>query len=148
MYLISILTVMIVIALLVSFGQTSIAVFIDLPSVLLLVILLVPILISAGVWKDFNNAFRIVMERKSEATIAQINRSIAAVELAGKTLLFGSSFIAACSMMIILATLSSPEQLGPNLAVALLSFLYGLLGYLLLLPLKTRLVTKKIELMQ
>lgn len=148
MYLLSILTVIVVMGLMVFLSQASIVFFLDIPSLLFLVVLLIPILISAGVLKDFNNAFRIVMEKDSKATIAQINRSITAVELAGKTLLAGSGFIAICALIIMLFKLDSPEQLGPNLAVAMLTLLYGLIGNLLLLPLKAKLTTRKIGMME
>ena len=56
MYFVSIIAIVFVTAILTF--SVSIQSFIDLPSLLLVLLLAVPILISSGLFRDFNNAFQ------------------------------------------------------------------------------------------
>ena len=66
MYFISILAVVIA-SVILSFSLTlsvSFKNFLDFPSLLLILLLSIPILISSGLLRDFNNAFRIAIGKK------------------------------------------------------------------------------------
>ena len=55
--------------------------YIDTISLLILLFVAIPVLISTGLLKDFNNAFKLGLSRKKEATIREVKRAIEAVVL-------------------------------------------------------------------
>jgi len=120
-------------------GFGSIILILDVPSLLLLLILTIPVLLSSGLLKDFNNSFRMVMGNKKITSIVEIKRSIEAVTLVKNILIYGAVFISIFSTIMILKQLDNPESLGPNLAVILITLLYALAVNIVLLPLKSRL---------
>lgn len=121
---------------------------IDLPSVIILLILCVPVLLSAGLFRDFNNAFAIALSKKKIARITEMKRAMEAVDLTMKTLLFGGGFIFIFSLIIVLRNLEVPEMLGPNIAVAMLTFIYAIGFNIILLPIKSKLNIRMTEFMQ
>ena len=150
MYILSILSVIAMFLLTIGMSSAGIGVisyYIDMPSLIILLILCFPMLISSGLLKDFNRAFHIVMSKNRETSLNEIKRSIEAVDLVIKILTIGGAFIAVASFILVLALVETPEQLGPNLAVTILSLVYALAFALILLPLKSRLKVKMIEYM-
>ncbi len=120
-------------------GLGSVLLFVDVPSLLLLLVLTIPILLSSGLWKDFNNAFRIGMGKRKVTTIAEIKRALEAIILVKNTLIYGAVFISIFTAILILKQLDDISTLGPNLAVMLITLLYALATNIVLLPLKSRL---------
>lgn len=153
MYLISFIAVILTIVLsttgLWGGGQPPvIRYFIDLPTLILLLIVCVPFLISTGLIKDFNNAFRIVLSRKKETTLIELKRAVEAVSLTIKSLLCTGILIFMMSIIMILHTLDTPETLGPKISVCILSIIYVCVFILILLPLRSTLNLRIIEYMQ
>lgn len=151
MYFISILAIILVTIILGNgwgfspfFGLTS---FIDLPSLLIILLICIPLLISSGLFKDFNNAFRIALNKKAEYSLIEIKRAIEAVSLTIKTLLCAGIFLFTASLLQILKILSDPVELGPTIAVSLLTLIYTLIFALMLLPIKSILNIRIIEFM-
>ena len=97
MYIVSILAVILLMIIMMAFtgslGISMVACYIDTPSLILLIILCVPMLISSGLMKDFNRAFKIVIAKNKEVSLTEIKRSIEAVELVMKVLIYGAVFI-------------------------------------------------------
>lgn len=144
MYFVSIIAIILVTVIL-SFS-VSIQSFIDLSSLLLVLLLAVPILISAGLFRDFNNAFRIALGQKKNSLI-EIKRALEAVNLMIRTFLYTGLFLFLVSMITVLHRLDTPATLGPALSVSLLCFIYGAAMVLLLLPVKAILQVRIIEFM-
>ena len=146
MYFISILAIIAVT--LIASGSSNPEAIIDAPSIVIVLLICIPILISSGLLKDFNNAFRIALSRKKEAGLTEIKRAAEAVNLTIHTLFYSAFFLFAISLIAILRSLSDPAMLGPNLAVAFLTCIYSLALALVLLPIKSILTVRAIEFMQ
>lgn len=144
MYFVSIIAIILVTVIL-SFS-VSIQSFIDLSSLLLVLLLTVPILISAGLFRDFNNAFRIALGQKKNSLV-EIKRALEAVNLMVRTFLCTGLFLFLVSMITVLHRLDTPATLGPAISVSLLCFIYGTAMVLLLLPVKAILQVRIIEFM-
>ena len=148
MYFLSVLGVVLISGylMLLTMGSLNFVSFIDFPSLLTILLFEVTILFSAGLLKDFNNAFRLVVRTKRNAESAvsasELRRAVEAVRLAGKVSLVGGAFALLVQIILILHHMSSPEKLGPMLAVAILTLLYALAIALLLLPLESKLRVK------
>ncbi|MBQ2283893.1 MAG: hypothetical protein II250_06935 [Agathobacter sp.] len=88
------------------------------------------------------------MDKKVLYAEEEVNKACAAVKLAGMTWLITgalSSLVGIMSITYLRWTVSlSAEAILRNIFVALLGLLYGILGYLLLLPVKTLLQTKDV----
>lgn len=147
MYFISIAAIILVTIIVCFTGNTSIADFMDLSSLAIILLLCIPILISAGLFKDFNNAFRIALHKGKEYSLIEIRRALEAVSLVIKTLLYSGIFLSAVSLIVLLRRLSEPAEIGPNLSVAILTWIYTLAIAMILLPIKSILNIRIIEFM-
>ena len=110
-----------------SFGN-----FIDLPSLVLLLLFTVPVLIASGMGNDFVMAFQM---GKKQCSLVQMKKTQEAVKLLQRLVLCGAGFAALISIVIIFQQLDEPSAIGPNLAVAILVVLYGVIIESLLIPL-------------
>lgn len=150
MYLISFIAVIVTIVLCSwdSWGQFSpFQYFMDLPTLILLLIICVPFLLSTGLIKDFNNAFRIVLGRKKETTLIELKRAVEAVTLTIKSILCTGSLITTMSLIMLIHLLDTPASLGPKISVCILSVVYVCIFILILLPLRAALNLRIIEYM-
>ncbi|MCM1136473.1 MAG: hypothetical protein NC400_12970 [Clostridium sp.] len=144
MYLLSILCVIIMtgfMGIMVG-GVASLVNLFDVISLLLLLLLTIPILVSGGLLKDFNNAFRLGMGKRAASSLIELKRAQEAVSLAIKVFLASAGFIFAVSGALILFTVDDPAALGPNIAVDLIVLVYSFAVVLVLLPLQSRLNVK------
>lgn len=107
--------------------------FLDLPSALLIAMVLIPGLIIMGEWKNFIKAFSVGLRHFS---LLELKNIIGAVGAAQKLTIFGALFAVIASGVLILGTLDDPSTLGPNLAVCFLAGFYGVIVEFFLLPLK------------
>lgn len=145
MYFISILAIILVTV--ITSYSISIYVFMDIPSLLLVLLLNIPILISSGLLKDLHNAFRIVFGKKSGYSLIEIKRAAEAVNMTIRTLLCSGAFLFLISMVTMLGHLDDPSILGPYLSAALLCPIYACGMAILLLPIKSILQVRTIEFM-
>lgn len=152
MYLLSILAVLLASLIMMCFsagGIGEIYYFGDLWSFLILLIICVPILIGSGLWKDFNNAFRLAGRKKKETTLLEVKRAIEAFSLVIKTLLAAGCFIVIFSVILLLTDRSLENYvLQINLSVAVLPLLYVFAIIIFLLPIEARLKVRLNELLQ
>ena len=115
-----------------SWGFSAIIWFIDLPSLLLIALILFPGLAIMGAWKDFFKAFSVGIKPYS---LLQLKNIIEAVDAAQKLTICGALFAIIISGVLIIGRFD-PSTMGPNLAVCFLSGLYAVIIEFLLLPLK------------
>lgn len=97
----------------------------------------------AGQLKDFARGFGYLFrEADSEQ---KLENAVKAISMAMKSMLASGAFFSIMSILYLMFTLdmiASPQLLGINLAVGLLTLLYSTLGVLLLIPVKARLERK------
>lgn len=113
--------------------------YIDTISLLILLFVAIPVLISTGLLKDFNNAFKLGLSRKKEATIREVKRAIEAVVLFQKVIITTSIFSFLFCMIIILIQKPEYDNLLASIAVNILSPLYATVIALLLQPMEVNL---------
>ncbi len=148
MYFLSVLGVVVISGylMLLTMGNLNFVSFIDFPSLLTILLFEVTMLFSAGLLKDFNNAFRLAVRPKRDTETgvpaSELRRAVEAVRLARRVSLAGGVFALLFQIILILHNMSTPEKLGPMLAVAILALLYALAITLLLLPLESKLRVK------
>lgn len=109
--------------------------FFDIPSLLCILILSVPVLFRSGLGKDFLRAFKL-LNKKYQCHLSELRRTLDAVEMMQKQVLCAGVFSMLFSFVFVLAALDSPEKLGPNMAVAVLTIFYAVIIEMLLLPLQ------------
>lgn len=107
--------------------------FIDLPSLILLVAILIPGLLIMGEWKDFVRSFSVGIK---DFGLLELKNIIEAVDAAQKLTVFGALFAIIISGVLLLGHLDTPETIGPNLAVCFLSGFYAVIIEFFLLPLR------------
>ena len=117
----------------ISFGASSVTWFWDSPSLILILLILIPGLLIMGEWKDFVKSFSVGIR---EYGLLELKNIIEAVGAAQKLTIFGALFAVIASTIFVLGNLGDPELLGPNLAVCLLSAFYASIIEYFLLPLR------------
>ncbi|MBO4458701.1 MAG: hypothetical protein J5802_13375 [Butyrivibrio sp.] len=110
-----------------------IAYFINVPSFLLIVLVLIPGLIIMGEWKDFKKAFSIGIKSYS---LLELKNIIGAVGAAQKLTIYGALFATIMSVVRVLGTVDNPSVIGRNFAVCCLAGFYALIIEFFLLPLR------------
>lgn len=116
--------------------------YLDFVTFLFLVLFLVPLLISGGLLKDFQNAFRLGIGRKKADSLSELKRAKEAVSLTIKVMLVLSVFICAVQGIYVIYNMDDLTLLGPSFSVALLSLVYGMGMALALFPLQARINIK------
>ena len=116
-----------------SWGLSALSWFLDIPSLLVIAMVLIPGLIIMGEWKDFIRAFSVGINRYS---LLELKNIIGAVAAAQKLTIYGALFAIIISGILLMGSLDTPSTIGPNLAVCFLSGFYAVILEFLLLPLK------------
>ena len=142
MYFLSLLGVIITTALISFFTNGRWDRMFDGMSLLILLLLVIPILISSGLSKDFSNAFRYSIGKKKPEKLLELKRAKEAVSLVIWTTVSASVFVTMAQLIQILYWISELSSLGPNLSVMIISIMYGMGFVLLLLPMQAILNVK------
>lgn len=146
MYLLSILLLMIFCieySLFTSGG--SIFYYIDPPSLFLVLLLVLPVLISAGLLKDFNNAFKLSVSRRKECTRSELLRAVEAVNLTIRALWASGIFHSIFGIIHVFVTMNG-EVVFKAASISLITLLYAAFFVIILLPLRSRLLVRLQEL--
>lgn len=114
-------------------GFSSIAWFVDLPSIVLIIIVLIPGLLIMGVWKDFIKSFSVGIKPYS---LLELKNIIGAVDAAQKITIFAALFAIIVSGVLVLGNINDISVIGPNLAVCFLAGLYAVIIEFFLMPLR------------
>ena len=121
-------------------GLRGLIYFIDMPSIILLILLLVPMLLNAGVLKDLNNAFRLGARRKVQAKRLELMRAVEAVSFTIKALWTAGIFSVIFQFSIaIMGKAPDADMAFLYTAVSIIPIWYTTFFVILLLPLRTRL---------
>lgn len=116
-----------------SWGMSAALWFLDLPSILLIVLIFVPGLLIMGEWKNFLKAFSVGIRPFS---LLELKNIIGAVDAAQKLTIYAALFAIIISGVLLMGRLDDPYTIGPNLAVCFLAGLYAVIIEFLLLPLR------------
>lgn len=116
-----------------SWGMSAVLWFLDLPSILLIVLIFVPGLLIMGEWKNFLKAFSVGIRPYS---LLELKNIIGAVDAAQKLTIYAALFAIIISGVLLMGRLDDPYTIGPNLAVCFLAGLYAVIIEFLLLPLR------------
>ena len=105
----------------------------DIPSILIMVIIMIPGMMIMGTWKDFKKSFSVGIK---EYSLLELKNIVAAVDVAQKLAVFAAIFTIIITSVVILKNIAYMSTLGPNFAVCFLSALYAVIIEFLLLPLR------------
>ena len=114
-------------------GFSAIVWFLDLPSIIVILLFIIPGLIIMGEWKDFIKAFSVGIRQFS---LLELKNIIGAVGAAQKLTVYGALFAIIISAVLLMGNLDDPSTFGPNLAVCFLSGFYAVILEFFLLPLR------------
>ncbi len=124
----------------------SILYYIDPPSFLFISSMLILFLGAAGLIRDFFYAFVLAFKDKPLNKNDAYERAENAVDLAIKVSVLDGALLFLFYLIFVLRDLGNPDSIGPNVAVATLSLLYGILFAAILLPIRARIRYKMGEL--
>lgn len=148
MYLLSVLAVVLCF-LLVDIFQHSVRFFefFDMGSLLFLIVLIIPLMLSAGLLKDLNNAFGFIFGKKKAATLLMLKRAKLAVDTTMRAAVWGSVFVMVLQLIVLLHSMSDLTYLGPVISQSFLTLLYAMVICLLMVPIRAKLEQRILEYM-
>ncbi len=119
---------------------------VDIPSLVIILVLTVPVLFKGGLWRDFKRAWRLLW-KDYNCHLIEVRRALDVVEMMQKQVLYAGTISVLLIFITILRNLSDLASLGPNLAVAILTMLYATIIEMLLLPLQLEVKRRIIDYM-
>lgn len=137
-------------ALLSANGMAALPNYLDIPSLLILLLLVIPVLISAGMLKDFFVSFKRAFSAQITCTRVELQRSMEAVKLARKSNytagVFGFllAFVHVCKCY----DRVQPYVFWVNMAVAIIPLIYAAAFDLVFLAVYGRLKKRYMDFMQ
>ena len=126
--------------------------YLDLPSLMMILIPTVIIVATAGFGKDFFRAFSVLGSDSGRYTKAQVIRAGMALKLVSNTVLLTSMLETVIILIYLLGHYGrqiesmTTDVFLVNMAVVLIGLLYGIAFYILLLPVRFRLKAREQEL--
>lgn len=117
--------------------------YLDIPSLILVVVLTLILLFMCGMTKDFFRGIAVFFGKTREIENNEYNRMLAAYKLVLIALPTGGTLMTLMAVVAILANIFAKvmdySALGPSMAVAILTLLYSLILEVLLLPIAAKL---------
>lgn len=130
-----ILSTVIVRAYLPSGSGMMMAYIIDAPTLICMLIIILPVLLKKGLAKDFGRAFGL-LKKEYKCSFSELRHTLDVVEMMQKQVLCAGCIVVFQGIFLFLHSLSDWALLGPTLSVAILAFFYTAILELLLLPLQ------------
>ena len=118
---------------LVTSGIHGFSWYLDIPSIVLMFVFLVPGLMVMGEWKNFVKAFSVGIKPYS---LLELKSIIGAIGVAQKLAICSALLSIIIAGVAVLGCISDLSLIGPNLAICFLSGLYAVIIEFFLLPLK------------
>ena len=116
-----------------SWGLSAVVWFVDMPSLIVILLVLIPGLMIMGEWKNFTRSFTVGIKQYS---LLELKNIIGAVDAAQKLTLFGALFAIIISAILLMGRFDDPSTFGPNLAVCFLAGFYAVIFEFFFLPLR------------
>lgn len=120
--------------------SATLNVYIDFPSIVLIIGFTIPILMASGLLGDFVKGFKMMSEKENSFTELELNRMLIANKLA-ITLILLSGVMGSIIGGIGILTHLDNMQIGPSLAMAVLTFFYALVLTVLFIPIQAKIKT-------
>lgn len=118
--------------------SSSLASFIDLPSLTIILAFSIPMLMASGLLPDFIRGFKIMGQKINTWSLFELKKTEIALQLMIKLLLFSGLFGSIIGLVSILSNLNELSKIGPNLSVSILTFFYSVLIVFILLPVRAK----------
>ncbi len=112
----------------------SLSWFVDFPTILIMIVFIVPIFMRGGLWKDFKRAFQL-LKKDFTCHLSELRRTKDVLEMIQKQIWYAGILTMMVSVMYVMVNISDPSLLGPNIAVVVLTMFYAVILEMLLLPL-------------
>lgn len=109
--------------------------FVDFPTLLIMIIFVVPVLMRGGLWKDFKRAFKL-LKKDCACRLSELRRTGDVLEMLQKQIWYAGILTMMVSIIYVMINISDPSLLGPNIAVSVLTLFYTVIFEMLLLPLQ------------
>ena len=119
-------------------GSPQIMWFLDFPSLILILGFLILGLGISGQLKNFSRGLKAACIKNNVLNDLQLEKAEYALDFGIKIVLMTGIITALISFITIMGSLNAPSLLGPNLAVATLTILYGIVLSMILLIFKAR----------
>ena len=123
-------------------GSSMNMLFMDMPTLLSMFLVTALFLLGTNLGLPFFDSFRIIFGKKKSVSIKQLFQAKSAIKLAKITFL-GMGFLESCISFMAIQPMGEGTLLFTGLSIsisiALNGILYGLIGFLLLLPIQVRL---------
>lgn len=118
----------------------------DLVTLFSLLLVIITVMISAGLHKDFFHAFRLALSKRGNWSLLELKRAKEAIDLALKAIVGGGvlNFSVGAVESFFVDRLKS---IPPCLGVSTLGILYAVFMFLLLIPIQAKLKVKMMEYM-
>ncbi len=113
------------------------------PASLIMLLVTLPVLLSAGLLRDFNNAFRLSIKRNAVCTKTELLRAAEAVTLAIKAL-WAAGIVN--TLLGLISTFTTEKFIWAFVGISMISLLYAAFFSILLLPMRSRLLVRLYEL--
>lgn len=126
-------------------GIDAIANFMDVPSVLYVLLSSFIVIVTSGLWNDFWRAFKYVWGEEELNDVSQVKKSILALKTSMCAFVLCGLVVSCISVVVIFQEMDTLETLRPLMVLTILSTFYGLLFSLCLVPVKTKLEKKLLE---
>lgn len=126
---------------------------IDLPSLLLLFLIVLPILLASGAWKSVNAALKMIITGKWNVTLNELKKADHGLQVLMSSFNTAGIFVSICAGVGVLTAVDRAdgmemEVLCANLAVALIPLIYALIFRIILIPLKAMVEQHIIDFME
>lgn len=116
--------------------------FIDLPSLLIILLLVVPSVIANGMGGDFLRALKLT-KKGYTCKLSEMKKALEAVKLVQKRSIYSGVLVTLLSLIYLLINYFDSATLGANIAVALMTVLYACIIVFLLSPVQA-IINRKI----
>ena len=110
----------------------------DMPSLVLIVVLMLILLFMCGLTKDFLRGVAFFFRKNKEMEETELKRTLAAFKLVLIALPIDGLMASLIATVTILGKVNDMSMLGPHAAVAVLTLLYSLVLEVLLLPIAAK----------
>lgn len=116
-------------------GSSVIALLLDAPTLLCMLVLCVPVLFRRGIMKDFLRGFRL-LRRDYTCKFSELRNTLDVVEMMQKQVLCAACIIALQGIFMAIVSMDELVTLPLNISISLLSVFYAAILEMLLLPLQ------------
>ena len=137
MYLIGIIVFLALTSVLMTFSAPPL-VFLDFPSLLVILGVTVPILLASGLLPDLGKGFRLMTAKENPFTLLELKRIRQACRLTQRTLPLAGVLGTLVGLVGMLTHLDDPTKIGPAVAMSVLTIVYAIILLFVILPIRAR----------